>query len=143
MLTFEFEPPDTFQCDCCGGTTTLLTRFICRDRDAYAVYYAQYSDSHPERVVSLAVGIGEWGEGSSESQRVAFALVLRQDAENWMVTVKDSAESPWKEASGLGRMLDREEALAHPWLTEVFHITDHVVKEDSEVLRYFNPTDAS
>jgi hypothetical protein len=26
--------------------------------------------------------------------------------------------------------LDRQEALAHPWVKDVFHITDHAVLED-------------
>ena len=30
-------------------------------------------------------------------------------------------------------MLDRKEALKHPWIKEVFHITDHIVEEDKDV----------
>jgi hypothetical protein len=42
----------------------------------------------------------------------------------------DADQSPWQDAEILGRMLDREEALRHPWIKEVFHITDHMVLED-------------
>jgi hypothetical protein len=50
--------------------------------------------------------------------------------------VTDAAASPWKNAMVIGRMLDRAEALAHPRIREVFHITDHITTEDP-VLRPF------
>jgi hypothetical protein len=42
MLTIEFEKPHQSVCECCGGTTTSLTRFVYRDDDAFAVYYANH-----------------------------------------------------------------------------------------------------
>ena len=34
-------------------------------------------------------------------------------------------------------MLDREEALSHPWIEDVFHITDHITEDDTEVINFF------
>jgi len=45
--------------------------------------------------------------------------------------VTDAQSSPWRESQVLGRMLDRSEALKHPLLADVFHITDHIVNEDA------------
>jgi hypothetical protein len=45
--------------------------------------------------------------------------------------VIDASESPWKNAKVIGRILDRVEALAHPLIDEVFHITDHMVEDDA------------
>jgi hypothetical protein len=36
----------------------------------------------------------------------------------------------------LGRLLNRDEALAHPWCKEVFHITDHITQEDPEAIAF-------
>jgi hypothetical protein len=138
-ITIEFEPPrESGPCECCGGTTTSLTRFVYKDGDAHAIYHARFSSNHPERIVKAAVSIGEWGEGSNPGQRTAFALELRAGAENYEVHVCDAAASPWSSADSLGPMLDREPALAHPLIDEVFHITDHAVLEDQPLKAYLD-----
>jgi hypothetical protein len=48
------------------------------------------------------------------------------------------APFPWSDADFLGRMLSRDEALRHPWLQEVFHITDHIASDDPDVREYFS-----
>ena len=128
MLTIEFEKPSSSTCECCSGRTTRLTRFVYRDGDAYAVYYAAFSDNHPDRVVSLVVSMGEWDDDASADRRLAFSLLLRSGPQTYSVTVVDGEESPWREAGFLGRFLSRPDALAHPWVKDVFHITDHVCR---------------
>jgi hypothetical protein len=139
VLTIEF--PDPIQgepCPCCGGRTTRLTRFVCSDGNAHAVYYAMFADNHPERMVSLAVSLGEWGEDSTPAERLAFPLRLRAAASEYQVGLIDAADSPWRDVKFLGRMLDRDEALTHPWKDEVFHLTDHIVMEDRAVKEYLD-----
>ena len=138
-IRIEFEPPrESGPCECCGGTTTSLTRFVYKDGDAHAIYYARFSNSHPDRLVKATVSIGEWGEGSNSARRVAFALELRAGPANYEVRVCDAATSPWAETVLLGPMLDREPALAHPLIDEVFHITDHAVLEDQPLKTYLD-----
>jgi hypothetical protein len=137
MLTIEFEPPEESEpCECCGGRTTSLTRFVHSDGNAFAVYYARFSDNHSDRVVLATVSIGEWGEGSTPDQRCAFALRIWPGAEQHNVAVLDASESPWRDEPFIGRTLDRDEALAHPRLQDVFHITDHMVLEDAPLREY-------
>ena len=138
MLTFKFESPDTSQCECCGGQTTVLTRFVYRDGDAHAVYYARYSDNYPDRVVTVTISLGEWGKGANPDQRVAFALEIHSTENEYQIGLIDAERSPWREAKILGRTLDRSEALAHPLVNEVFHITDHIVAEDTPIHEYLN-----
>lgn len=140
MLTIETDaPPRVSTCDCCGGRTTSLTRFVYSDGDAFAVYYAAFGDSHPEREVEIAVSLGDWSEDSSPEDRNCFALLMREAEDEFQVTVLNAAESPWNGVEIIGRMLDREEALAHPEIEEVFHITDHMVIDDPEIKSYFEP----
>lgn len=137
MLTIEYEPAkESEPCPCCGGKTTSLTRFVHKDGDAHAIYYAKFSDSHSERVVVATVSLGEWGEGTTPEHRVAFALELRSDKDNFKVSVIDAENSPWREAKIIGRTLSRNEALAHPLVKEAFHITDHMVSEDTPIKEY-------
>jgi hypothetical protein len=133
MLTFEFAKPDRTRCECCGGVTVSLTRFVYEDGDAYAIYYAPFGEQHEPRVVEAVVGVGEWGEGAGPWDRIAFPLRLRAAESEYQVTIVDAAESPWQGVGLLGRMLDREEALAHERLAEVFHVTDHMVVDDQPI----------
>ncbi|MFO0984520.1 MAG: hypothetical protein U1E76_22810 [Planctomycetota bacterium] len=139
MLSFEFEPPDRMaRCPCCGGSTTSLTRFVYQDGHAHGVYYARFANHHPVRHVLATVSLGAWGAGSTPSQRVAFALELRPGESQYQVGVVDAARSPWSSAKVIGRTLDRSEALEHPLLPEVFHITDHMVVEDEPLKAYLD-----
>ena len=136
MLTIEFEPPHRTTCDCCSAETTRLTRFVSKDDAAYAVYYASFGASHPDEVKAV-VSIGKWWDGTGPADRTAFALVLWQNDAEYGVTVVDAAESPWRDVELLGRMLDRDEALAHARIDDVFHITDHIFAEDVEIREFF------
>src|SRR5216684_6398345 len=109
MLTIEFEPPEESDpCECCGGRTTSLTRFVYRDGDAHAIYYARFSNNHSERVVVATISLGEWGEGTTPKQRVAFALKLRCGEKEYQVGLIDAEHSPWREAKIIGRTLNRK-----------------------------------
>lgn len=136
MIEIEFEPPSVSICECCGAVTTRLTRYVTEDGGAYAVYYACLADDQPDDF-KAAVSVGMWGEGSTPADRTAFALRLWQNDAQFGVTVEDAADSPWRSVEMLGRMLDRSEALAHPRLKDVFHITDHIVADDPEVRAFF------
>jgi len=138
MLTIEFaESPRPTGCECCGGATTTLTRFVHNDGDAHAIYYARFSDNHPQQTVSLAIGLGDWGEHADPRSRIAFALELRHVGDRFEIMVVDRERCPWKDTVVLGVMLDREDALKHPRIREVFHITDHIVAEDPAIRNYF------
>ncbi len=137
MLEIEFEEPNTFTCDCCGGTTTKLTRFVYQDNDAFAVYYALFTDLHIDNGVMGIVSLGDWGEDEVPPSRVAFAFRLWETEDNFNVTITDAAQSEWNDAEILGRMLSREEALAHSWIQDVFHITDHMTDEDPAIREFF------
>lgn len=139
MLTIEFEPPNESEpCECCGGRTTALTRFVYCDGDAYAIYYARFPNNHPDRVVVATVSLGEWGEDSTPEQRVAFAVELRAAKNAYQVGLIDAERSPWHEAKTIGRTLNRDEALAHPRLREAFHVIDHMVADDLPIREYLN-----
>lgn len=137
MIEIEFEQPTRGICECCGNTTTRLTRFVYQDGDAYAVYYVQLVDGHQDHTADVLVSLGEWGEDSTPQQRLAFAVKIRSVNGNWQVMVVNRQQSPWRESTFLGQILDREQALAHSWLSEVFHITDHIGADDSDFISFF------
>jgi hypothetical protein len=138
LLTLEFgDPIEPTRCADCGGTSRTFTRFVYQDGDPYAIYFARFSDNHPRREVALAVGLGQFGEGSDASQRVSFGLIMRMVNSQFEVMVVEPEQSPWPNQRVLGPMLSRTEALSHPRIKDVFHITDHVTMDDPDVKRYF------
>lgn len=140
MLTIDFEPPKTGEpCACCGGHTTSLVRFVHSDGEAFAVYFARFSDNHPEKSVSVLVSLGPWWDDDRASERRSFFVRIWVQGEKFEVGVADASESPWGQMEPMGQTLDRAEALTHPWIKDVFHITDHIVVEDRPIIDYLAP----
>ncbi len=137
MIEIELTEPNRSICGCCGGTNTSLTRFVYQNGDAYAVYYVMFSETHMDDALAGVISLGGWGSEDLPENRVAFPFVLWHDENGYKISLTDSNESPWHDVEILGRMLDRNEALNHPWINDVFHITDHIAENDSEVIDYF------
>jgi hypothetical protein len=62
---------------------------------------------------------------------------MRMVNSQFEVMVVEPEQSPWPNQRVLGPMLSRTEALSHPRIKDVFHITDHVTMDDPDVKRYF------
>lgn len=137
MFEIEISEPRFSECDCCGKRLTNLTRFVTRDKRAWAIYHATFGESHPEKGVYLATGIDDVGDTPDWIGRSAFALWLSAQEDGFRTTVIDKVDSPWSGSKVLGRMLDREEALSHPWIKEVFHLVDHIVEKDPAIKGLF------
>jgi hypothetical protein len=114
-----------------------LTRFVYQDGDAFAVYYAKFTRGHSKPVVYGLIGLGAWGEGTEPTDRLAFPFRIWTNDKHYQVGLVNREESPWSDATYLGRILDREEALTHPWVKDVFHLTDHMVVDDAPITAYF------
>ena len=132
----DFEEPDEYLCECCRGTTTRLTRFVTREGSAFAVYFARFSDNHPEEYVSILVGFGDWSEDADPAQRTAIGFRIWTNDGNYQVGLID-AEDDW-ETDYLGKKLTREEALQSPLRQEVFDLSDHIVDCDQPVIQHLN-----
>ena len=137
MLSIECPPhQESEPCECCGGLTAVLTRFVYLDGNAHAIYYARFTRGHPERVVVATIGLGDWSEDSTPADRVAFAFYLRVTAAEFQVSLIDRDQSPWCNAKTIGRTLNREEAVAHPFINDAYHVIDHMVADDSVIREY-------
>ena len=141
MLTIEFEEPKESICECCGNITVRLTRFVHLDGNAHAIYYALFTKEHPEKQLSGLISLGDWGEEASPDNRVAFPFRIWTHNNEYEVGLVDAKDSPWSHATFLGKILNRDEALKHEWLSEVFHITDHMVSDDIQVTQFFETQD--
>lgn len=137
MIQIEFEKPKLSQCDCCGNTATRLTRYVYQNGDAFAVYFIVFTKGHEDKVAHSLIGMGDWGADGTPEMRTAFALNIWDNGGSWGVTLTDKEESPWNHVELLGEIIDREEALSHASLQDVYHITDHIVAEDRPLIDFF------
>jgi hypothetical protein len=139
-MTHEYEietsDPSISRCDCCAGLTVRLTRFVHRDGDAFAIYYAAYSNNHPDNELAMLVSLGEWGEDSEPRQRAAFYCRVRPTEDSYEVMLADAAQSRWGDVEIIGEKLTREAALRHPWKATAFEVLDEAFVQD-RVLRGF------
>jgi hypothetical protein len=126
----EFSEPTASRCECCGGLTVRLTRFVYRDGDAFAIYYAAYSNNHADNELGMLVSLGEWGEGSVASERAAFYCRVRPTADSYEVMLGDAAESAWGTTSIVGDKLTRDQARQHPWKATAFEVLDEAFLKD-------------
>jgi hypothetical protein len=126
----ELSPPSSSRCDCCGGLTVKLTRFVHRDGDAFAIYYATYANNHPDHEIAMLVSLGDWGDSATPDDRAAFYCRIRPSGDSYEVMLGDAASSPWADAAIVGTKLSRAEALRHPWKATAFEVLDSAFPQD-------------
>jgi hypothetical protein len=131
----EFELPEVGHCACCGARQEILTRYVTRNGNAFAIYKAVLTfGQHPHRAHMIA-GFGRWEEDADPSERVAITFDLWSDEGAANITIVDERDSSW--SSGfLGKVLEREVALKHPLSREVFGLMNHVARCDEAVSAY-------
>ncbi len=126
----EFAKPSLAHCRCCGGLSVRLTGFVSRNDDAFAVYYVQYSNEHPDDELSMLVSLGEWGEDGTAAQRVAFFCRVRPTGDAYEVMLDEAANSPWADVEVVGTMLSQRDARRHPWKAKAFEVLDEAFLVD-------------
>lgn len=137
MITIEFEKPQFEKCNCCDAKITRLTRFVYQDNEAFAYYYAKIEDHSDPKVVECLVVLCEWDDNNENIiKKTGFALTIWVKDDNFNVTLINKDECAWKNIPEV-EILDREQSLNHPQKSDLFHITDHIVVDDKEVIAYF------
>lgn len=117
-------------CDCCGTRSSSVHGFVYRDGDAFAIYYAGWSERHPERGVTMAIATGEWSDDSGPQDRVSIGLGAYPTGTDVEFSVAEPEESPWGETPLLGTMLPKDRALASAALTATLEIAELVSRGD-------------
>lgn len=134
-LSIEFEEPYYIPCDCCGENIVRLTRFVYKGDDAFAYYYAEFQPHLQEKRVNCLVVICEF-EGDEISKKIGFPLVLWENEEGFITTLLNADETPWYPIDDV-EFLDREQSLQHHYKSDIFRITDEILKSDREVINFF------
>ena len=130
-LAIEYDEPLNVECECCGAQETRLTRFVKRDGAAYAVYLVRYTEGHGVRQAYAMISLGTWWVDGVPPDRVAFAFCISDTNDEYQLQVIDANQLAWHKSEILGRKLNRDEALGHSWLPEVYQLFDYMVHHDA------------
>ena len=122
------ENKSSSTCHCCGKKSCVGHGFVYKNDDAYAIYYVGWSNSHPDKKVSMALAIGDWGDSATNDDRTCFGIEASEGNEEVLFRVIDPNESPWPNTDLLGQMLTRDKGLSHSLLKEVFVIAESVLR---------------
>jgi hypothetical protein len=137
VLTIELgDPRPSDRCPDCGAEVELVYGFVHADGAPHAVYHASYSRAHYEQGASLRIVVGDWSDSAAPDSRIAFGLEIRASGPEYEFMLVGPDRSTWAETTLAGPMLSREQALAHPYKEEVFHIAEHIIHEDARLFEF-------
>ena len=119
-------------CDCCGRRAPSVVGFVYREGDAYAVYYAGWTEGH-RGGVSLIIGVGDWDDEATPADRRSFGLRCWVEGSEVNFEVQEPAASRYGHNTWLGAMLPRPAALADPEIRSIFHVAEHIASDGPRV----------
>lgn len=137
MLEIEIgEDAELSTCACCGVESRVGHGFVYNNKHAYAVYYVGWTPRHRERGVTLAVAIGEWGDGSAVGNRTCFGLEAHEGERQVLMRFIEPEESPWRSTDLLGPMISRKDALGHDASRDALNVAEYIFREHPSVREF-------
>jgi hypothetical protein len=108
---------------------------VYRDDVASAAYWMHWTVGRlTETGANLDLVLGRWGDNTSADDRVAIALVHRQQPDSSpALIVVDAALRPIARKGMAGRALAREDIIGAPLAAQVFSITDAIYEQDDRL----------
>jgi hypothetical protein len=110
--------------------------FICKDGDAYSLYYATLHTDHQEPSVGLTLSVGKWWNDDAVEERQWVFLRVWATGDEFKMEVLEPSLSQHYDNKSLGKALTRDAALASPLLTQIFEVADYIVLNDPAVNSY-------
>jgi hypothetical protein len=133
-LTLELGPATRgAPCECCATRSTTVHGFVYRAGEAFAVYHAGWTSSHPQLGVTLAIAIGAWDDDDDAGDRVAFGMEAFSTESEIRFALVEPDQSPWGDTALFGKLLSREHALRHPTLRQAFAVAELIVSDDARI----------
>ena len=109
----------------CGLSFPHITGYVYGADGPMAVYFAS-THTHADHAARIDVTLGTWGVDPPAEDHVTFSCELRVAGARAVDAPASLSDAP----PVLGRMLTREEALAHPLLDEFWAVVDTVGEQD-------------
>jgi hypothetical protein len=132
-LSVEAGEQRTATCDHCGQPHTVIHGFVYAAGEPFAVYQAGLYSRHPDDRASLAISLGDWSESATGAERQRMAIQARPTPNRVEMHIDNRSETPWDDSEVLGRLLDRDEALAHPLREDYLEVAEFVILQDERL----------
>jgi hypothetical protein len=131
-FTIERLDENRGHCDCCGQTSRSVAGLVYAAGDAYAAYWMHWTAAHLAHTgANLDLVLGEWGEGTGPEDRVAIALLHRQQPDGTPALMVIDAQGRPVATGGLAATgLRREEVIGTPLAQQVFSVADAIYEQD-------------
>ena len=132
--SFRVEPmgESSGHCDCCGNESRWVWGMVYSDDVASAAYWMHWTVGHlAEPGANLDLVLGRWGDSATADDRVAIALVHRQQPDGSpALMVVDAMARPISNEGLAGSALAREDVIGTPLAAQVFSLTDAIYEQD-------------
>ncbi|HEY2860186.1 MAG TPA: hypothetical protein VGJ21_17335 [Terracidiphilus sp.] len=137
-----------FDCPHCGEESLTVWGFVSRDHAALAIYYAGLMTGHQQASARLTISFGGWGTDQPEEDRVpgrfwVFIEARPIPGSTYEMMVREPEESLYFGKDLLGAPLTRAEALASPFIREIWAVADFIAQNDPAVMSYLKGRDVS
>ena len=124
-------------CDPCSLDFTVVRGSVYAGATPCGLYLlALHGHTSSGRLAHLAVAM--LTRDPSDPKPVAIAIEVAESPSALQFSMVNWAGSPWEREAYLGRMLDRDEALASPLKDLALHVSEHIVRDLPEARVYFS-----
>jgi hypothetical protein len=124
------------RCSHCAREFAVIRGSAYEDDEGIAIYLAGLHSCDGPPIAHLAVAIRPAYRDNASPEAILLQMWTAEDSVSMRVT--DAAESPWRGEAYLGRLLNRDEALASPLLETVYRIAGHVARDNTAVSAYLD-----
>ena len=125
----EIEPAamkTSGRCRCCGKVRKTAWGFVYRDGGPRACYFVEWTSGH-RCAARFDVVVGDWNDGTTESDRDAVSLEYVRSDSGPAFSVADAEGRP---AAEVGRAKRGADVAGTPLADEVFSIAGAVLEAD-------------
>lgn len=125
-------------CPHCGSQYSTVRGFVYEADEAYAPYFAGLYPGHEDRRMALDIAMGDWDDAAPEATRTRVALEIWPDSSDINMHVHERENWNWADSETFGRLLSRDEALAHPDIDQYFEVAGFIVSHDPRIEAYLD-----
>ena len=129
-LAFDGTPVrDHCRCDVCGEEHEADRGLVLRDGAAYAAYWASWYPHEDEAWVDAV--LGSWTEPDFPDNVTFGCRIGRIEGQSEPACSLVTGAAIRGDEALFGRKLDRDAALAHPWLPAFWELIDWLIENDA------------
>lgn len=124
------------RCAECNANFTVVRGSVYDSGQPFALYLIALHGHSPDgRLGHLAIAVLDLS--ANEHRPIAAAMIVIAMPKQFGFSLVDWAESPWRDESYLGQLLNRDDARASSHRAKFLEIAEQIVDELPEVRTYF------